>query len=762
MKYAIQHPQHRNIVYASIFLYFLSVALHAQSIRGTVADEHGHPLPSANVRLLGTTIGCASDSKGSYDLSQLPSGTHDILFSMMGYESAKHTVTVSTSSVLELDVRLKETTVHLSEIVVTGGRREEYYRESPVKINIINQQLYDAVQSVTLIEGLSYQPGLRVENNCQNCGFTQVRINGLEGPYAQVLVDNRPLYSSLMGVYGLEFIPTMMIDRVEVLRGGGSSLYGANAVAGTINVITKEPALNSLEFSAHTASIGGKVADNNVQIGTSIVNDPSNLGVYLFGVYRNRGAYDHDGDGYSDITMQKNTSLGMRGFYKFSSHDKLTLDFRNLNENRRGGNKLSLPPHESDVTESAEHHVIMGGITYEYFSPGGNDILVVYSSFNIVDRDSYYGAGQDPNAYGYSENEVFVGGAQYSHSFGGFLGGRAILTGGGEWGADNLKDDAPGYNRFVNQKVTHFGMYIQHDTKWTDVASVVIGGRLDRHSLLDELIFNPRINLLYQIVEPLSLRVSYSTGFRPPQTFDEDLHILAVGGSVQIIKNATDLKPEHSKSFSAAADYDFEIGFASGCLTLDAFHTKLNDVFVLEQLPAPEGEEYMLLERRNSSGATVSGADLELRLSFSRDFQIQGGFTIQSNKLAEVSEWATGQYTDEMLRTPDQYAYLSATWNPTELISLSLSGIYTGSMKLPHYAGYIAEDRIETSNAFFDATCKASYRFGAAPSVELYAGAYNLFNSYQNDFDQGPDRDAGYTYGPMRPRSFFGGITIGM
>jgi outer membrane receptor for ferrienterochelin and colicins len=90
---------------------------------------------------------------------------------------------------------------------------------------------------VTLSEGLSFSPGLRIENDCQNCGFSQVRMNGMEGPYSQILINSHPIFSGLAGVYGLELIPTNMIERIEVVRGGGSALYGSNAIAGTINII---------------------------------------------------------------------------------------------------------------------------------------------------------------------------------------------------------------------------------------------------------------------------------------------------------------------------------------------------------------------------------------------------------------------------------------------------------------------------------------------------------------------------------------------
>ena len=116
-------------------------------------------------------------------------------------------------------------------------------------MNITSGKLFSAVGSSTLSESMNFTPGLRIENNCGNCAVTQLRINGLEGHYSQILLDSRPIFSSLATVYGLDQLPVSMIERVEVVRGGGSALYGANAIGGVVNIITKEPLYNTLNVS---------------------------------------------------------------------------------------------------------------------------------------------------------------------------------------------------------------------------------------------------------------------------------------------------------------------------------------------------------------------------------------------------------------------------------------------------------------------------------------------------------------------------------
>ena len=156
------------------------------------------------------------------------------------------------------------TTVTMDEVVVSANKSLVNRKDAPVVVNVIGSKLLEQLNAPDLSKTLSFQSGLRVENNCQNCGFPQVRINGLEGPYSQILINSRPVVSALAGVYGLEQIPAAMVERIEVVRGGGSALFGANAVGGTINIITKDPKENTLELSNTLSSLGGKAWEDNM------------------------------------------------------------------------------------------------------------------------------------------------------------------------------------------------------------------------------------------------------------------------------------------------------------------------------------------------------------------------------------------------------------------------------------------------------------------------------------------------------------------
>ena len=207
------------------------------NIVGHILDKNTKEhLPYITVALKGTTIGTVTDATGHYFLKNLPEGNFVLEVSSVGYKTVRRNVTLKKGRTLEEDFEIEEDAVALDGVVVSANRNETTRRLAPTLVNVVDMKMFETTNSTTLAQGLSFQPGVRVESNCQNCGFQQVRINGLDGPYTQILLDSRPIFSALSGVYGIEQIPASMIERVEVMRGGGSALFGSSAIAGTINI----------------------------------------------------------------------------------------------------------------------------------------------------------------------------------------------------------------------------------------------------------------------------------------------------------------------------------------------------------------------------------------------------------------------------------------------------------------------------------------------------------------------------------------------
>jgi outer membrane receptor for ferrienterochelin and colicins len=769
------------------------------SLHGQITHE-GQPLAAVNVALLNTAFGTISDQDGQYHLADLPAGEYTLQVSYLGYRSERWPVQLSAGEEKVQNAELKADVLRLEDIVVTGTRNAVPAHRAPVMVNRIDSRVFERTQSISLSEGLSFSPGLRLENNCQNCGFTQLRMNGLDGPYTQVLVNSRPVFSALAGVYGLELIPANMVDRVEVVRGGGSALYGGNAIAGTVNIITKEPTSNSFELGSNLAFINQEAPDRTLSVNGSIVDEQLKKGMSFYAFNRSRAEWDANQDGFSEITRLRNTTFGFDAFYNPDAYSKIKLNVFSINEFRRGGDNMDLPPHQTEITEQLEHQILGGGLSYERFSKDKRHKLAVYTSATTVDRSSYYGGGGRVlgegdaltesdllalNAYGQSDDLSLAAGLQY-HSE---LNEQWALTAGGEYQYNEVLDEMPGYGRFIEQTAATLGTYAQLEWKPSAPWSFLFGGRYDYvdveglYALAGEdfsneqqlQVFVPRATALYFFNPDLKFRFSYAQGYRAPQVFDEDLHIETVGGAALFTRLDPELQAERSNSFNASLDYTLRKDRFEANFVVDGFYTNLSNPFInSDQQELPSG--VAVITKRNGSGATVTGLNLEANFAFSKQWMVQMGGTLQSARYAEAEElWSPETLTDSnqdsvttarnLLRTPNVYGYLSATWSPTERLGFSVSSIYTGAMEVPHVIDADSEYTvIKRTPDFLVLNVKLSYAFplGEQSKVECFAGLQNILNSYQSDFDRGPERDAGYVYGPNQPRTAFLGLTFRM
>lgn len=720
-------------------------------------------IPFATVMILGTNRGAVSNEEGQFEFRKLAAGKYTLRVQVMGYKTQEKTITVSAEATSVVHFQMEEVSFTTDEVVVSANRNEVSRKAAPVVVNVMSAKLFETVNSTDLAKSLNFQSGLRVENNCQNCGFPQVRINGLEGPYSQILINSRPIISALSGVYGLEQIPVNMIERVEVVRGGGSALFGANAVGGTINIITKDPINNSFQVASTMSNMNGKSWEQYMGGNVSLVAKDNSYGIALYETYRNRNPYDADGDGFSELGKLNMNTFGMRAYYRPNYFSRINVEYHTTNEFRRGGNKFNLQPHEADITEQTKHIINSGGVSYDRYW-GEKHKMSVYGSIQHTDRNSYYGAQRDMNAYGKTNDLTWVVGGMYVGNMDRCLFAPATFTGGVEYQSNSLHDVMTGYHRDMQQDVRIAGGFVQNEwrlNRWT----MLVGARLDKHNLIDHPIFSPRVNFLYKPSDNLQARLTYSTGFRAPQAYDEDLHVTAVGGEGVQIRLADGLREERSNSFSGSVDWSFPMGHWQSNILLEGFYTDLHHVFVLEDIGEDQNGD-KIKERRNGSGAKVYGVNLDAKVAHGREAQLQLGFTVQRSRYNRAEVWTSEgeeeQTTKRMPRTPDYYGYFTFTSAPLKNFDFSLSGTYTGKMIVPHMAGYIEKSRMEHTPQFMDLNLKLNYTFVLKDHIKMQVngGVQNIFNSFQKDLDKGEFRDAGYFYGPTQPRTYFVGIKI--
>lgn len=770
---------------------FISVASFGQSLSGKITSTNGNPIPFASVYIKNSTIGTTSNIKGIYQLKKLPKKA-TIIVSYQGYRKITKTINFLSTEKKVLNFTLIEDQLGLEEVVVTATRNRVERRKTPVVVSTIKPRLLQATQSLSMADGLSYAPGIRVETNCQNCGFTQVRLNGLGGGYTQVLLNSRPVFTSLIGVYGLEQIPTNIIERIEVVRSGGSALYGSSAIAGTVNVITKDPILNTWEIGSNLALIDGNTSDKTLTFNNSLVADDLNSGISFFGNYRKRDAFDANGDGFTELVALKNTTVGANAYINPSEKSKLSLNLASIQEYRRGGNKLDLAPQFTDITEELNHDTFIGGLAYEVYSKDDSEKYQIYTSLSHTDRESYYGglgggnSKQDSitanNAFGTTKDLAWVNGVQFTKSFK----NNDVITVGSEYNHTNTKDEILGYNRLIDQTVNSLGLYAQYEWKISDKFTALVGARFDNVAVdgtyavgsinrdvdVNQNAFSPRLTLSYQFTEALKFRGGYARGFRASQAFNEDLHISSVGGEPSFVILSDNLKTEYSNAFTGSFNYSKNINLLQMDLLLEGFYTNIENPFTLVSTGAVLSNGSILEEVRNGSGASVYGTNFEFGVSPNPKLQFQLGGTIQNatyndpQTIFETDGTVLGEtdiVVNKFTRTPDFYGYFNTSWLPNEKFNLDLTGTYTGSMIVPLVISNTGFLELNEVNSFFDVNLKLESHidFSKDFMTTFSVGVKNIFNSYQNDFDVGPTRDSDYVYGPGAPRTFFIGLKFG-
>jgi outer membrane receptor for ferrienterochelin and colicins len=659
-----------------------------------------------------------------------------------------------------------------AEIVVTGTRTEKRVDEAPVKTAVINQETMERKNAANLGDAIDGSTGVRVENNCQNCGFNQVRLNGLDGNYSQILIDGKPVYSSLAGVYGLEHIPVQMIDRIEIVKGGGSALYGGNAIAGVINVITKRPDRNFANMTMETQLIPGDDSGlkKGLRLGADggVVSKDNKAALFVYGGGLARQPWDANGDGFSELGEIRQNYAGSTAYLTLFKGGELEGKFNLMKDSRRGGDSFLRAKHKSEVTESVETDRWGGEIKWKHDIASTGTSYDMSYGFAYTERNSYYGGDDEfGDMYGKTKNPLHVWDVT-ANQLANFL-GAMMFTAGIQYTLEDLDDYTADGSRAVEERYTNFGGIFQLDwvpVKW---AEIVAGLRVDKHSELSKPIVSPRTALLLNH-KNFKSRTSFSTGFRAPQIFDEDFHITIVQGEPSPTVNSDDLEAEKSWNLSQQFDYTYRKNGYTLKPAISGYFSQIKDAFNTKTIGEDdplykEGENTKI--RYNSGTTTVMGIEVEFELAYKKLWSIDIGWTFENAKNSEADEdlQEIGIEEKRILRTPNYYGYIALEVTPWKGLEFDTALNLTGPMKIKH-EGEFGDDefRLHTSEWFYDWNISVGYRheIGDGYYIKPYFAVRNVLNSFQSDFDEGAERDAGYIYGPRNPRMFLLGIRGGM
>jgi outer membrane receptor for ferrienterochelin and colicins len=699
--------------------------------------------------------------------------------------------TIMTLAVLgQLGLAVAEEHIHTLaalEVVTTGTRTERLATEVPIRTEVLGSDLFSQIRATDLASALEYLPGARVEANCQNCGTSEVKLLDLGAGYNQLLFNGQPLFSGLAAVYGLEHIPTAFIERVEVVKGGASSLYGPGAVAGVINIIPHEPLFNQRQVELSVELLKGEPSSLLVGI-WDWVDLAHRAAVTTFVEARHNESVDLNKDGFSEITRKDFLTLGTNFWLYPAKGTRISGNYAFTWEERRGGNRMDLLPHESQITEQLEHRWHRGGLTLEH---DVNPDWKVSSSLSLshIDRDSYYGGvGNVPlpgeegfnelqyntaleeaaKLYGFTKTTRF-----YFDALSTWNGGHHAITFGAQYHYDDVFDEKrdqlnralradgelasrSGEDPIANGTFSNTGIFIQDEWDPADKLTIISGLRIDRHSELDNWILSPRMAVRFTPDTAWILRASVATGFRAPEIFDEDFHIEILDDPTRT-RNADGLKEEQSVSYTAGFVWAPEILDSRLQIDVEAYRTNLNNSFSVSDIVYEDASGNAYKERQNTSGAVVQGIEVNARYRASSSLTIEGGVSYSDATFDESVEVLPGIHERRFLESPKWSGVAKINYTFNGHTDLFLGMIYTG----PMVAARELEQSLnhDTGNFFvidFSATRHIDIHLGDAElHMDLTIGVRNLLDHRQGDLTSGAERDTTYFYGPRFPRSFF-------
>lgn len=674
---------------------------HAQTtLEGTITYA-GQPVAFASVAVQGKALGTIADSLGRFKFSALPVGKQTVLISAIGYKTYKQDVTLTGNQATRLDIALQEEAGQLNEVVVTGTMKEVSKLDSPVPVEVITQKFLYKNPVPSIFEALTYVNGVRPQLNCNVCNTGDIHINGLEGPYTMVLLDGTPIVSGLSTVYGLIGIPTSLIERVEIVKGPASTLYGSEAVGGLINIITKTVG-KAPKFSADIFSSNWR--DMNLDLGFKFKAGEklsSLLGVNYFN-YQN--PIDNNGDGFTDLTLQHRISVFNKWSLQRKQNRQATLAVRYYYEDRWGGQMNWTPEYRGGDERYGESIFTKRFEAVGLYQLPTTEKLTFQYSLNSHNQNSVYG-----NTPYMASQRIAFGQLLWDKT----VGKHSLLTGLPVRYTYYDDNTTATFNEVTGNRPDRIflpGIFIQ-DEITTGPHKFLLGARYDYNSRHGN-IFTPRFAYKLTMNQTDALRFNAGRGYRVVNLFTED-HAALTGAREVIIKN--ELKPE--QSWNANLNFVKKIVTGNSFIGLDAsiFYTRFSNRIIPDYDTDPNKIIYDNLD----GYAEAKGISLNVDVNLYAPLKIVAGATLMDNI-----------QVDEGVRIrPILNERFMGTWAVTyDFIRAGVTLDYTGNVYGPMRLPLLSEEdpRAEFSPVWSLQNIQVTKKFN--DRLEVYGGVKNLLN----------------------------------
>ncbi len=701
---------------------------------GRVVRQSGEAIPYASIAVVGTQRVVIADAEGRFRLEGLPAREHVLIASAQGFGAVEHAIQSDTVSLAI--IVLAPDPVVLEALTITGTMKNTVVAPSPVKVNVVPRAVLQRNATNNLVDAVQYVNGIYNQVDCGVCYTNNLRINGMEGPYTAVLIDGMPLMSSLASVYGLNGINPALIEQIEIIKGPSSTLYGSEAMAGVINVITKDP-----RFTPRLAidAWGTSDAEGNIDFAAS--TRPGDVSGFVSGnVAYNDRFVDGNGDGFTDFPLNRRGVAFGKIDVSPGGERRATLTAKYLYEDRFGGVEgWTRADRGSDRVYGESIYTNRVELLGSYL-PGWSDAIRFEGSYSWHDQDSWYG----DRPYEASQHIAFG-----TMLWGTRLGGHDLLLGASI--RQQTYDDNTPATRTVDRSLIP-GIFGQDEVRFDNGITLLGGLRVDHHEE-HGVITSPRVAFKWDAREHTQVRINAGTGFRVVNLFTED-HAALTGARDVVI--TSELEPERSHSLTLNVNQVVQFGPNPMMIDLDVFYTRFSNKIVPDYDADPNQIVY-----GNLSGYAISrgvGVTLNQNVAFDR-FLYSVGVTLQ-----DVFTVDDGDPEDEFF-APNVRTVLSATYNARRFpVRFDYTGSVTGSMRLPAYDAPFT--RAEQSPTYSLHNVQGSWRIESG--AEFYLSVKNVFDYVQPSalidpaHPFGDDFDTAYVFGPLRGRHLMLGVRYGV
>ena len=656
---------------------------------------------------MGANVSTITDTSGLFTLSSLKEGNYSIIVTSVGYIKEVKKIVLIQNEHIVLNIELKEIESNLNEVVVTGTLKEVRRMESPVPVEVYTPAFFKKNPTPNIFDALQNINGLRPQLNCNVCNTGDIHINGLEGPYTMVLIDGMPIVSSLSTVYGLSGIPNSLVERIEIVKGPASSLYGSEAVGGLINIITKNPIKAPL-FFLDVFSTSWKEVNVDMGFKTALgkkINTLTGINLFNYGNIK-----DNNKDNFTDVTLQKRISVFQKWNVARPSNKIFTLAARFFNEDRWGGDvRWTKKFRGGDSIYGESIYTKRWEFLSSYQLPTKEKMMLSFS-FNKHDQDSRYGN----TSYIAKQQRAF---AQLTwnknikkHDV---LAGTAFRY---TFYDDNTPATAKPTNANQPQKTILPGVFLQDEITLSCKQKILLGFRYDYNTDHGN-IYTPRIAYKFSLDRNNIIRINAGTGFRVVNLFTED-HAALTGARTVEIKG--DLKPE--KTYNVNLNYLTKIfpvnGFFIG-LDITAWYTYFNNRIIGDFDSDPNKIIYNNLE----GFAESKGLSVNTDISFTNGLKILMGATLQN-----VSFTKNGKKELQILTEK-----ITGTWAISYKVPEIHLGIdYTGNVYGPMRLPLLGKLDPRKPNSPVWSIQNIQFVYDGIKNLEFYLGIKNLLNFTPN------------------------------